>query len=81
MKIRRIVVGVIAIISMILIVFRVDMPRNFFIITMSIVLINQVIEELHNYKETKRKVHLLIPITAVVFFLFTLFYLIYKFLS
>jgi uncharacterized membrane protein YidH (DUF202 family) len=56
---------------------KVDIPRNIFIVLTGILLINQAIDEWTRYKETKKKIHLLIPIillpTLIIVVLFLLF--------
>lgn len=65
-KIRRIIVGIISAIYLILIIKKVDIPRNTFIILMLIILVNQSIDEGDSYRKTKKKVHLVIPIILLI---------------
>ena len=64
-KTRPIIVGIFSIVYLILFIMKVEMPRSIFIILLTIVLINQVIDEWNNYNETKEKIHLLIPVTFI----------------
>ena len=64
-KIGRIIVGIVSIVYLILFIMKVEMPRSIFIILLTIVLINQVIDQWNSYHETKRKIHLLIPVTFI----------------
>jgi uncharacterized membrane protein len=64
-KIRPIIVGIFSIVYLILFIMKVEMPRSIFIILLTIVLINQVIDDWNNYNETKEKIHLLIPVTFI----------------
>ena len=76
-KVRSIIVGIVSIICLILVFMKVDIPRNIFIVLTGILLINQAIDEWTRYKETKKKIHLLIPIillpTLIIVVLFLLF--------
>lgn len=76
-KVRSIIVGIVSIICLILVFMKVDIPRNIFIVLTGILLINQAIDEWNRYKETKKKIHLLIPIillpTLIIVILFLLF--------
>lgn len=74
-KARRIVVGIVSIIFISLWIMKVDIPKNLFIVLMGIVLISRAIDEWIIYKETKRRIHLFIPITLVlvIIFVFSLF--------
>lgn len=76
-KFRRIIVGIIFIIYIILILMKIDIPQNVFISLLFIVLGNQVIDEWLNYKDTKRKVHLLIPISALLLVIYAVTNLMY----
>ena len=74
-KARRIIIGIISIILISLWIMKVDIPKTLFIISMGLILISQAIDEWIRYKETKRKIHLLIPISLVllIIFVFSLF--------
>ena len=65
-KARRIVVGIVSIIFISLWIMKVDIPKNLFIVLMGIVLISRAIDEWIIYKETKRRIHLFIPITLEI---------------
>ena len=71
-KIRRIIVGIVSIIYLMFLIMRIDIPRNIFIILTGIILISQAIDEWNRYKDTKKKIHLFIPISllAIIVFLF-----------
>ena len=59
---RRIIVGIVSVIYLTLVIMKIDIPRNVFIALTGIMLINGAIDEWNRYKETKKKIHLLIPI-------------------
>lgn len=65
-KIRRAIVGIISIIYLILLLIKIDIPGNIFALLLGIVLINQAIDEWYEYRETKKKIHLLIPISTLL---------------
>lgn len=65
-RIRRIIVGLVSIVYLMLFIMKVEMPPSIFIILLTIVLTNQLIDEWNSYKETKKKIHLLIPVTFIV---------------
>lgn len=56
---------------------KVDIPRNVFIALVGIILINQAIDEWNEYKETKKKIHLLIPITLLSIIIFVVLNLLF----
>ncbi|SMB86116.1 hypothetical protein SAMN00017405_1122 [Desulfonispora thiosulfatigenes DSM 11270] len=62
-KARRITVSIVAIIYLLLVFMKIDIPSNVFIAVLGIILLNQSIDEWSRYKETNRKIHLLIPIS------------------
>lgn len=76
-KVRRIIVGIVSVIYLIFILMKIDIPRNVFIVLIGILIISQAIDEWNRYKETKKKIHLLIPIillpTLIIVILFLLF--------
>ncbi|OLS02954.1 hypothetical protein [Tissierella creatinophila] len=80
-KMRRIVAGIAWFVYLSLFLMKIDIPKNVFISLLLIILINQAIDEWNNYKETKRKVHLLIPVTALLFCVYGVLILIYKTLN
>lgn len=76
-KIRRIIVGVVSVTYLIFVFMKVDIPRNVFIALSGILLISQAIDEWNRYKETKKKIYLVIPIillpTLIIVALYLLF--------
>lgn len=71
-KARRIIISIISIILILLWIMKVDIPKTLFIVLMGLVLISQAIDEWIRYKETKRKIHLFIPITLVLVIIFVI---------
>lgn len=69
-KARHILVGIVSTIYLILLLMKVDIPRNIFIVLLGIIIISQVIDEWNKYKETKNKIHLLIPIILLFVIIF-----------
>ena len=69
-KARQIIIGIVSAIYLILVLMKVDIPRNIFIALVGIILISQAIDEWNEYKETKKKIHLLIPITLLSIIVF-----------
>lgn len=61
-KTRKVIVGIISLIYLTLILLKIDIPSNIFIIFTGIVLISQAMDEWNRYKETRRKIYLIIPI-------------------
>lgn len=76
-RIRRIIVGIISVVYLILVLLKIDIPRNLLTILLFIVLVNQAIDEWINYKNTNKKVHLLIPISGVILVIYVVSNLIY----
>lgn len=76
-KARQIIVGIVSATYLILILMKVDIPRNVFISLVGIILINQAIDEWNEYKETKKKIHLLIPITLLSIIIFVVLNLLF----
>lgn len=76
-KIRRIIVCIVSVIYLTFVLMKIDIPRNVFIALIGILLINQAIDEWNRYKETKKKIHLVIPIillpTLIIVALYLLF--------
>lgn len=71
-NVRRIIVSILSIVYIILVLMNIEIPRNIFIILIGIILINQVIDEWNIYIETKKKIHLLIPITFLIIVVLTI---------
>lgn len=65
-KLRHIIVGIITLIYLMLFLSKVEISHGIFTVLISIILLNQVIDEWNVYKETAKKIHLLIPITFLV---------------
>lgn len=65
-KIRHIVVIIASIIYLMLFFMNGEIPHNIFILLLGIMLISQVIDDFNTYKKTKKKIHLLIPMTTLV---------------
>ncbi|WP_313756664.1 hypothetical protein [Tissierella sp.] len=61
-KVRRTIVGIVSVTYLIFVLMKIDIPRNVFITLAVITLISQAIDEWNRYKETKKKIHLFIPI-------------------
>lgn len=76
-KIRRIIVGIVSVIYLMFLIMRIDIPRNIFIILTGIILISQAIDEWNRYKDTKKKIHLLIPISLLAIIIFLVLYLLF----
>lgn len=74
-KIRRIIVGIVSIIYLIFYFMRIDMPENVFLILLGIIIISNVIDEWNRYKETGKKIHLIIPICFLLVIIFLVLYL------
>lgn len=55
----------------------VDISRNVFIALIGTILISQAIDEWNEYKETKKKIHLLIPITLLSIIIFVVLNLLF----
>lgn len=71
-KIRHIIVSMFGIIYLIMFFMKIEIPRTIFITLFSAILISQAIDEWNIYKETKNKIHLLIPITLLIVVIFIL---------
>lgn len=76
-KIRRIIVGIISIIYLILFFMKSDFLKDNLIYFLLIILANQGIDEWINYKQTKRNIHLFIPIASLVLIIYAISNLIY----
>jgi len=76
-KSRRIVVGIVSVIFLILLIMKIDIPRNAFLVLLGIILINQVMDEWNRYRDTKKKLHLIIPITFLAIIIFAIPYLLF----
>lgn len=76
-KIRRIIVGIVSVIYLILFFMKSDILTKVFTPLLFIILANQAIDEWINYKETKRKIHLLIPISSLLLVIYAVSNLIY----
>lgn len=74
-KVRRIIVGTVSVIYLIIILMKIYIPNNVFTTLLGIVLINQAIDEWNRYKNTKKKIHLLIPIILLPTLVFVGLYL------
>lgn len=77
-KTRHIIVSIAAIIYITLFFMKIEIPRNIFITLLSIVLISKVIDEWNLYKETKKKIHLAIPLTFLIGIVFIGLYLLIR---
>ena len=77
-KVRRIIVGITSIIYFTLFLMKVEMPRAIFITLLSIVLVNHAIEEWNVYKETKKKIHLLIPVASLAVIVVSLVFYVFS---
>ena len=51
---------------------KIEIPRTIFIILLGTMLTSQAIDDWNMYKETKKKIHLLIPITFLIVVAFIL---------
>ena len=76
-KIRRIIVGIVSIIYLILFLMKIDIPKNIFLILIGIIIISQVIDEWKRYKETGKKIHLIIPIFFLLAIIFLVVFLLF----
>ena len=76
-KVRRIIVGIVSVIYLTLVIMKIDIPRNVFIALSGIVLINGAIDEWNRYKETKKKIHLPIPIILLPIVIFVVLSLLF----
>lgn len=74
-KLRRILVGIVSGIYLILLIMKIDIPHNVFMTLLGIVIISQALDEWNRYKETKKKIHLLIPIILLPTLIFVGLYL------
>ena len=77
-KIRRIIVGIISITYLILFFMKSNILKKYHIYLLFIILLNQVIDEWINYKETKRKIHLFIPIASLLLIIYVVSYLVIR---
>lgn len=69
-KVRWIIVGIVSATYLILVLMKVDIPRNVFITLGGIILISQAIDEWNRYKETKRRyIYLLLLLYCSLLFL------------
>ena len=75
-KIRRIIVAMASLIYLILFLMKIDIPRKVLIPFLLIILVNQAMDEWISYKETKRKIHLLIPISGLLLVIYAVSFLI-----
>ena len=80
-KIRHIIVSMFGIIYLIMFFMKIEIPRTIFITLLSAILISQAIDEWNIYKETKNKIHLLIPITLLIVVIFILIKILFQFAS
>lgn len=71
-KIRHIVVSIFGIIYLIMFFMKIEIPRTMFIILLGTMLTSQAIDDWKMYKETKKKINLLIPISFVIVVTFIL---------
>lgn len=71
-KIRHVIVSIFGIIYLTMFFMKIEIPRTIFIILLGAMLISQTIDEWNMYKKTKKKVHLLIPITFLIAVIFIL---------
>lgn len=62
---RKMIIGIVSAISFILILMKVDIPRNVLIAIIGLILISQAIDELNVYNMSKKKIHLIISINLV----------------
>lgn len=76
-KVRRIIVGIVSVIYLIFILMKIDIPRNVFIVLIGILIISQAIDEWNRYKETKKKIHLIIPIVLLPTLIIVALYLLF----
>lgn len=76
-KIRQIIVGIASIIYLILFFMKVDIPRDIFLALLGIILISQAIDEWNRYKDTKKKIHLFIPVSLLAIIIFLILYLLF----
>lgn len=74
---RRIIVGIVSVIYLTLVIMKIDIPRNVFIALTGIMLISGAIDEWNRYKETKKKIHLLIPIILLPIVIFVVLSLLF----
>lgn len=65
-EIRRIITGIASVIFIMLVISGSDLPRSVFMILMGIIVVNTTIEEWYLFKETKKKMHLIIPILSIL---------------
>lgn len=72
---RKMIIFIVSAISSILLIMKVDIPHNVLIIIIGLILICQAIDQWNVYNMTKRKIHLIIPITiSLVIISGTLYY-------
>lgn len=71
-KIRHIIVSIFGIIYLIMFFMKIEMPRTMFIILLGTMITSQAIDDLNMYKETKKKINLLIPIIFLIVVTFIL---------
>lgn len=71
-KIRHIIVSIFGIIYLIMLFMKIEIPRTMFIILLGAILISQAIDDWNMYKETKKKIYLLIPVAFLIALAFML---------
>jgi hypothetical protein len=65
-KIRHIIVTIFGIIYLTMFFMKIEIPRTMFFILGGSMLVSQAIDEWNIYKETKKKIHLGIPILLFI---------------
>lgn len=80
-KIRQTIVGIASAIYLILFITKVNIPGKVAITLLFVLLANLAIEEWIKYKETKRKIHLLMPIATIILIIYVVSNLIYRSLN
>ncbi|WMM24736.1 hypothetical protein RBU61_17700 [Tissierella sp. MB52-C2] len=74
-KTRKVIVGIISSIYLTLVLLKIDILSNTFIVFTGIVLISQAMDEWNRYKETKRKIYLIIPIALLSIITFSIIFI------
>lgn len=72
-RIRNVIASIVSIIYIVLLIKKVEVSQTLYVFLLGIILTNQALEEWSTYLQTRNKIHLLIPITAVLIIIFVIF--------
>ena len=78
-KIRDLIANIAALIFLIFFLMKRDIPRFIYIVLVGIIMLNQVMDDLVEYKKTKNKVNLIKPFTFIAIFIgIAIFLIVYE---